>query len=393
MKKSILYFGFALSLLSLSCTTKDKTSIDTIDSTSQEQQENASLNKEVELNNAQFKAAGITLGQIQDRNLSDVLRVNGLIKLPAKDQADVTSFLGGTVTQINVNVGQHVTKGQTLAMIESPEFIQLQEQYLVSKNNLDYLELEYQRQQTLREQNVNSQKIYQKTKSDLNVERARYQSLTNQLKLLNVAPGSSAASMRITAPITGNIASIDVKIGTNIAPGQSLFNVVDNTKVHLDLMVFEKDLAQIKVGQTVSFNLTNNESTPINATIFSIGNAFEPGTKTVAVHANIEKTDQTLVPGFYVNALVNLGDSKVPSLPNTAIVKAEGKEFIFVVEDQTKEEYHFERIEVKTGTSELGYTQVSVLMALPEDPQIALTGAYYIQSHLIKNEGGGGHDH
>lgn len=392
MKKSIITLGLTLSLLTLSCTKKDHNIQDPPQQESSSQTQSTSQVKEVELSSIQFKAADITLGQIQDRNLSDVLRVNGVIKLPATDQADVTSFLGGTVTKILVNKGQKVNKSQLLAVIESPEFIQLQEQYMVSKTNLDYLELEFQRQQTLRDQNVNSQKVYQKTKSDLNIERARYQSLTNQLKLLKVTPGSNATSIEITSPIEGNVSSIDVKIGTNIAAGQPMFNVVDNSKVHLDLMVFEKDLAQIKVGQNVSFSLTNNNSQPITATIFSIGNAFEPGTKTVAVHANITPTDQSLVPGFYVNALIYMGDSKLPSLPDTAIVKADGKQYIFVVEDQNLEEFHFKRIEVKTGISELGYTQVTILQSMPQSPQIALTGAYYIQSHLIKNEGGS-HDH
>ncbi len=392
MKKSIITLGLTLSLLTLSCTKKDHNIQDPPQQESSSQTQSTSQVKEVELSSIQFKAADITLGQIQDRNLSDVLRVNGVIKLPATDQADVTSFLGGTVTKILVNKGQKVNKSQLLAVIESPEFIQLQEQYMVSKTNLDYLELEFQRQQTLRDQNVNSQKVYQKTKSDLNIERARYQSLTNQLKLLKVTPGSNATSIEITSPIGGNVSSIDVKIGTNIAAGQPMFNVVDNSKVHLDLMVFEKDLAQIKVGQNVSFSLTNNNSQPITATIFSIGNAFEPGTKTVAVHANITPTDQSLVPGFYVNALIYMGDSKLPSLPDTAIVKADGKQYIFVVEDQNLEEFHFKRIEVKTGISELGYTQVTILQSMPQSPQIALTGAYYIQSHLIKNEGGS-HDH
>lgn len=392
MKKSIITLGLTLSLLTLSCTKKDHNIQDPPQQESSSQTQSTSQVKEVELSSIQFKAADITLGQIQDRNLSDVLRVNGVIKLPATDQADVTSFLGGTVTKILVNKGQKVNKSQLLAVIESPEFIQLQEQYMVSKTNLDYLELEFQRQQTLRDQNVNSQKVYQKTKSDLNIERARYQSLTNQLKLLKVTPGSNATSIEITSPIGGNVSSIDVKIGTNIAAGQPMFNVVDNSKVHLDLMVFEKDLAQIKVGQNVSFSLTNNNSQPITATIFSIGNAFEPGTKTVAVHANITPTDQSLVPGFYVNALIYMGDSKLPSLPDTAIVKADGKQYIFVLEDQNLEEFHFKRIEVKTGISELGYTQVTILQSMPQSPQIALTGAYYIQSHLIKNEGGS-HDH
>lgn len=391
MKRSIILSVFALTIALTSCNKKQNTISE--QELQQQALDSENTNKEVELNPAQFKAADITLGNIEDKNLSDVIRVNGLIKLPAKDQAEVNTLLSGSVTQILVEVGQKVEKGQLLAVIQSPELVQLQEQYLVTKNNLDYLELEYQRQQTLREQNVNSQKTYQKIKSDLSIERARYQSLTNQLKLANVKPGTSSTNMNITSPISGNVSTISVKIGSNVSPGQSLFNVVDNTKVHLDLMVYEKDLNQVKVGQKVSFNLTNVDNQEITATIFSIGKAFEPGSKTVAVHADIDSLPESLIPGFYVNALIHTAHNSVAALPNTAIVKAEAREFIFILEEQDPEHYHFERIEVKTGVSELGYTQVKVLSTIPENALIALTGAYYLQSHLVKNEGGGAHDH
>lgn len=396
MKKSIIFISIASSILLFSCKKEEDTKENTVPSTEQkvEGKEESGV-KEVELNQAQYTASKIQLGQIAQKNLSDVIRINGNTELPAQSQADVSSFLSGTITNINVNLGDYVKKGQTLAIIDSPEYIQLQEEYTISKNTLEYLELEFKRQQTLRAENVNSEKTFQKTKSELNIERARYQSLSNRLSLVTSSKG--AKSLRIVSPITGNIATIPVKIGTNIMAGQSLFTIVDNSQIHLDLMVYEKDLPYIKVGQKVSFNFTNINKSEVTATIFSIGKSFEPGTKTVIAHANIEKVPETLIPGLYVNALVHVGEKTVDALPNEAIVKADGREFIFVLEDAHEEEggtsYHFQRIEVKTGVSELGYSQVSVLQEMPKGAQVVLSGAYYIQSHLIKSEGGGGHDH
>lgn len=396
MKKSIIYISIATSILLFSCKKEEGTKENTVPSTEQKAEaKEESGAKEVELNQAQYTASKIQLGQIAQKNLSDVIRINGNTELPAQSQADVSSFLSGTITNINVNLGDYVKKGQTLAIIDSPEYIQLQEEYTISKNTLEYLELEFKRQQTLRAENVNSEKTFQKTKSELNIERARYQSLSNRLSLVSSSNG--AKSLRIVSPITGNIATIPVKIGTNIMSGQSLFTIVDNSQIHLDLMVYEKDLPYVKVGQKVSFNFTNINKSEVTATIFSIGKSFEPGTKTVIAHANIEKVPETLIPGLYVNALVHVGEKTVDALPNEAIVKADGREFIFVLEDAHEEEggtsYHFQRIEVKTGVSELGYSQVSVLQQMPKDAQVVLSGAYYIQSHLIKSEGGGGHDH
>jgi len=359
----------------------------------EEQEENTG--KEVELNSAQRKAAGIVMGQLEDKNLSDVIKVNGQTELPPQNQADVTTLLSGTITQILVNIGDRVAKGQVLAVADSPEFIKLQEDYQISKNNLEYLELEYKRQQTLRAENVNSEKTYQKTKAELNIEKSRYQSLTNQLSLLSTNPNTMARTLKIVAPISGNISTIPIRIGTNMVNGQTLFSLVDNSKIHLDLKIYEKDLPYVHEGQKVSFNLTNINKEEVTATIFSIGKAFEPGTKTVIAHANIDQVPDNLIPGLYVNALIDIGTKTVKALPNEAIVKADGRTFIFVADasEEHEEHFHYQRVEVKTGVQELGYTQVDILEETPSNYSIVVQGAYYLQSHLIKNEGGGGHSH
>ncbi|WP_410880181.1 efflux RND transporter periplasmic adaptor subunit [Myroides sp. DW712] len=359
----------------------------------EEQEENTG--KEVELNSAQHKAAGIVMGHLADKNLSDVIKVNGQTELPPQNQADVTTLLSGTITQILVNIGDRVTKGQVLAVADSPEFIRLQEEYQISKNNLEYLELEYKRQQTLRAEQVNSEKTYQKTYSELNIEKSRYQSLTNQLSLLSTNPNTMARTLKIVAPISGNVSAIPIRIGTNMVNGQTLFSLVDNSKIHLDLKIYEKDLPYVHQGQRVFFNLTNINKEEVTATIFSIGKAFEPGTKTVIAHANIDQVPDNLIPGLYVNALIDVGAKTVKALPNEAIIKADGRTFIFVSDaaEAHDEHFHYQRVEVKTGVQELGYTQVDILEEVPPQYSIVVQGAYYLQSHLIKNEGGGGHSH
>jgi cobalt-zinc-cadmium efflux system membrane fusion protein len=279
----------------------------------------------------------------------------------------------------------------------------------------------------LNEGNANSKKVLQKAKSEYEVEKARFNSLKKQMNTMNLSSSENAtSSMAITAPISGYITDVNVKIGTNAEPGQVLFSIVDNSKMHVDLLVYEKDLQKVKVGQTINFVLTNQDNTEIQGKVFSIGKAFENETKSVAVHADITNEQQTLIPGMYVNALINVGTHSVKAVPVDAVVKADGREFIFVLEESEEEDnheeghdhaeghshddghdheeepaheeehgksFHFQRIEVKTGTTQLGFVQVTVLQTIPAHAQIVLKGAYYIQSHLMKSEGGGGHAH
>jgi len=359
--------------------------------------------KEVELNEAQYNAAGVSLGTFTMKNLSDVVNANGYTKLPPQNQADISVHLTGIVQTIKVIEGEFVKKGEVLATIESPEFAKLQEAYLTSKSNLEFLSLEYERQKKLSEEDVNSKKVYQRAKSDYDIEKARYNSLQKQLNILNLGNGINASStMPVVAPISGYVTEVNIKIGSNAEVGKPLFGIVDNSKLHVDLLVYEKDLHKVKAGQKIRFVLTNQDNIEITGKVFNVSKAFENETKSVAVHADIANSNQTLIPGMYVNALIDVGTQSVASLPADAVVRADGREFIFILEEGHEEEaghkeegktFHFQRIEVKTGTAQLGYVQVSVLQQIDKGAQIVLKGTYYIQSHLIKNEGGGGHAH
>lgn len=390
-----LSLSFGASIF-LACDSKRSENREAPTEISNTQETGPSSEKEVELTSAQFKAAAIQLGYWEEKNLSDVIQVNGYTKLPPQNEADVTTFVSGNITEILINEGDYVKKGQTLAKANSLELTKLQEAYAVSKSSLAFLQKEFERQRTLRAQNVNSDKTYQQINTDFQIEQSRFNSLERQLKLSNVSldQASSMQSLSILAPISGYIGRINIRIGSSIDPGSSLITILDNSKLHLDLMVFEKDLHKIQVGQRVAFNLKNVDATEINAQIFSIGKALDDTTKTVDVHANIDDIKENLVPGMFVSALIETGTKTVRSLPNQALVKAEGKEFIFTIGETTRadtdqEHYHFKRVEVKSGLSELNYTEIIPLTPIPENHRIVTSGAYYLQSHLSAGEGDG----
>lgn len=362
--------------------------------------------KTVELNDSQYANAGIELGWFEKKNMSEVVHANGYTKLPPQNQADVSVFATGLVKSIKVVEGQEVKKGAVLAYVESPEFTILQQNYLISKSNLEYLQLDYNRQLILREDKVNAQKVLEKTKTDLDAEQARYNSLKKQLSVLKInGDGDPISTIPIVAPISGHITEIYVNIGSSVAEGKALFSILDNSEMHVDLLLYEQDLPKVKEGQTVHFVLTNQSNKEIEGTIFNVGKSFENETKTVAVHAHIEDKDAALIPGMYVNALIDIGSNEVRTLPEAAIVEAEGRSFIFLYEKENDEEgehsghshgpkkTHFSRIEVKTGPSQLGYIQVTPLEKIHKGDKIVMSGAYYLQSHLQKSESGGEHSH
>ncbi len=366
--------------------------------------------KMVHLNSAQYKNAGIDTGWFVQKNLSDVITATGYTKLPPQNQADVSPAIGGIVKSIKIIEGQYVKQGQTLATIQSLEYnkIRLEKAkiYEMMQNaeaNKQYLDAEYDRQKTLTNENINAKKTFQKISADLEMENKKIANLRDQIAILDqmLAMGGSSTSplISVNAPISGFVSDVYVKIGSSAESGKPMFTLLDNSKMHVDLLVYEKDLFKVKVSQDVRFILTNQNNQEIKGKIKNIGKSFENDTKSVALHADIVTLNHFLIPGMYVNALIELGSSPVSTLPVDAIIKAEGREFIFIWEKenmdgkQPKEEISFARIEVKTGVAQLGYVQVNLLQSVHNGDKIVTKGAFYLQSHLTKESGGGGHAH
>ncbi len=369
----------------------------------------------VELTPMQVKSAQIVFGIFEKKNLSEVITANGYTKLPPQNQADVSVFLGGIIKTIAVIEGQFVKKGQTLATFQSMEFnnirlekAKLTEELQQAKVSKEFLELEFARQKELSDENVTAKKTFQKINTELESIKNKIKNTENQIIILdqNLSLGGNdnASILSIVAPISGYITEVKVKIGSSISANNTLFSIVDNSKMHVDLLVYEKDLFRIKVGQSVRFVLTNQGNQEIIGRIFSVGKAFQNESKSVAVHADINNSTIGLIPGMYVNALIDIGKNDVETLPIDAIAKAEGKEFIFIQESDKQTEnkkdekhedtgIHFKRIEVKTGTTQLGFVQVTPLQEIPAGAKIVAKGAYYLQSTMSNSEGGDEHNH
>ena len=140
----------------------------------------------VELTPAQYKVAGIELGKVEQKNLSSIIKVNGVLEAPPQSLVSISAILGGFVKSTDLLHGSRVTKGDAVVVMEHPDYIQLQQDYLDSKSRLVYLELEYKRQTGLREQNVSSAKIFQQTTADYKSAKVRVNALEEKLSLIEI---------------------------------------------------------------------------------------------------------------------------------------------------------------------------------------------------------------
>lgn len=342
----------------------------------------------LELTARQMKNVGIEVGPIPQKNLDAVIKASGQLAVPPQNKADVSLLSGGLISYINVLEGQQVRKGQVLATVNNQELIKIEQDYLAAKNNFTYVAAEYDRQKQLQAAGAGTGKSYQSATATYNAEQARLQAYESQLRQLGISPqkiggGNIVSSFPVSSPISGTVGKITANTGAYVQPGTSIMEVVDNSKIHCDLIVFEKDLMAVKMGQKVDFQLTNQQNMVITGKINGINKSFENESKGIIVHAEIDnRKHQNLIPGMYVTALISTGNKLTAALPVDAVVRQAGKQYIFIVTGRTGSDYTFKKVEVSTGITELGYVAIQPMSGLPADVKAVTKGAFYLESKL-----------
>ncbi len=347
----------------------------------------------VELTPEQVKIINLKLGKIEMKDLSGAIKVNGMLDVPPQNLVSISAPMGGFVKSTELLQGMKVSKGQAIVVMQHPDYIQMQQDFLETKSQLEYLELEYKRQQELSKDNVNSQKTLQQAKSQYESMLAKNAGLKAKLMMLGIN-GEKLTSqtihntISINSPISGYVTHVNVNIGMYVNPTDVMFKIVDTEHLHAELTVFEKDVPKIKLGQKVRFTLAN-ETDERTATVYLIGREISED-RTVRIHCHLDKEDLDLLPGMYLKAYVEAGTQSLPAIPNEAIVNFEGKDYVFVAE---KEANHFKMLEVTKGISELGFTEVEMKEGLSNESLIVINGAYDILAKIKNSEEEGGHAH
>lgn len=235
--------------------------------------------------------------------------LNGTIVLPPQRQATVALSMGGVIKSTTLLPGQQVQKGAVIATLENPEFINLQQTYLESHAQAEYLCAEYDRQKSLSAEQAASQKKFQQSKADYLSMKSRLEATAAQLSLLGIAPETVLSNgiqplLTVRAPIGGYISNVAMNIGKYIQPGEALCEVIDKSAPLLKLTTYEKDLADIKVGSSVQFWVNGMGKEIFNATILSIGQKVDEVNRSLEVYAQINEANQQFRPGMYVTARV-----------------------------------------------------------------------------------------
>ncbi len=362
------------------------------------EEEHAEEVQEVHLSSRQVEILNIKTGPLPLRNMSSYVDATGELDLFPQNQAMVTPLIGASVVSIEVVEGDKVRKGQVLARLRHPDLLQLQMDYLDRWHRLPVLEQEYFRQKELYEKKIASAKVFEEARAARAALEAELKGLEARLRMLGMQPervqkNEFYQSVPVFSPVPGYVRKVLIAMGQYVQPETPMFDIVNNERIHVDIMVFEKDMYKVKEGQRVKFYIETLPDEELEATIHAIGKAFEEDPKALHMHAEIENKRGLLIPGTYVRARIITGEEKTYALPEEALVREGDRYYFFTVERPSKEggEWYFYPVEAVPGVRVDGWIAVELFDKLPEDVEVALNSAYYLFSEMKKGEMD--HDH
>ena len=361
---------------SIACGTKKPDAVGETKSTLEDE-------KTVSLNVAQIQNAGIEIGMASETTMSATVKVNGVVDVPPQSMVSVSFPLGGYLKSSHLLPGMGVRKGEVIATLEDQSYVQLQQDFLVAKARMDYLSTDLDRQKDLSAQDATSKKIYQQALADYKTQQVLIKSLEEKLRIVGIDPdkltvGNISRAINLRSPINGFVSKVNVNIGKYVNPADVLFELVDPDDIHAALTVFEKDIMLIKKGMRAEVSLADKPGKKYEVDVILVTRNVDEA-RSGLVHCHFENANHELLPGMFLNGVFELENKKVKAVPESAIVRFEGRNYVFLAKDSA----NFEMTPIETGVTQNGMVEVKTNEAINLNEQkLVLKNAYSLLGKL-----------
>jgi cobalt-zinc-cadmium efflux system membrane fusion protein len=335
----------------------------------------------IEVTEAQFNTNKMQLGSLEEKEFPITVSANGMLDVPPENKAVVSATMGGYIKTTPLLEGDIVKKGQTLVTIENPEFVTLQQEYMEVHQQLTYLKSEFDRQQTMRDENITSQKSFLMAESSYKSAIARHRGLERQLQMLHFSPakvaeGSISSVTTIFAPISGTITKVNVNKGSYVSPATSILEIIDNEHLHVELSVFEKDIMKLKKGQEIDFRIPEASEEIFKAEVYLVGAAMDEN-RTIKVHGHLKDESQNnFLTGMFVDAAITTSSQNLKAIASEAVVLAEGIPHVLVLVKKERGSFYFRSQEVNVKSTGKDYTAIESKTTFSGDTQLLVKGAF-----------------
>lgn len=348
--------------------------------------ENNHADNIVSLTAAQLSTIGLKTDTLGFVSVPIVKQVNGFVDVPPEKKITLSAPIGGFVERMDVLNGMRVKRGQFILSLKDQSFIQLQEQYLTTYHQWKVDKANFERQEALAAEKINSVKALEQAKATYDASSVMLEGMRARLGMMNVnipqlEAGKITNTYNMYAPIDGYISNIVVNKGKYVSNAEALADIVDVSAAYANINVFEKDLSLLQLNQKIEVLLSDG-ITRLPAKINYIGKAINED-RSVMVICNFLERSEKILPGMYLTAFLELRNNTAIGIPAAAIAKYQGENFVFIpLEDGHK----FEAIKVEIEDSNGSVTSIKENDKLKRGDHVVITGAYDLLSKWKNNE-------
>ncbi|TGM58159.1 efflux RND transporter periplasmic adaptor subunit [Leptospira vanthielii] len=281
---------------------------------------------------------------LEEKALEEELQLPGTVSYDMNSVAKVGSRVSGRIVQVFVKEGEHVKKSTALASIQSVELGTTEANYLKARARLEALKVQADRAKDLYERKVTSAKEYEMSLMDYKSVKAEMETSRNALENLglndaeitNLEGGKyNSKNLYIRTPISGTVTVREAIIGQAVNARDNLFTVADLSVLWINLEVYEKDLASIRMGNEAKVIPIGSKDDSLKAVVSHVGDVIDPIKKTAEIRLEVRNSKGRLRPGqsvtaTVVGAMVESSVNKARVIPADCIHKIEGENYIFV---------------------------------------------------------------
>lgn len=353
-------------------------------------EEHAEQDSVVTLDSAAVRLAGIQLFTAMPAS-NDTLVANGTITYDANHVATVSSRAEARVLAVRADLGQRVSVGTVLALLESSEVGETRGDLERARANMDVARRNYEREQRLFAQSITSQKDLLEAEGAFRLARADYNSALARLRAVGAGAGAGA-TFGLASPISGVVVERNAGPGQVVGPSTNLFVVADLRHVWITVDVYEADLPRVRQGAAVVVSPAALEGQTFPGRVTYAGGVVDPASRTFKVRVELDNPGQRLRPGMFAQVRITTPAAvpvagAPPSVPEIAVQELNGKQVIFVARGATG---RFVAREVTLGPrSASGF--VAVTSGIKPGEQVVARGAFQLKAEMLKASFGEDH--
>jgi len=333
----------------------------------------------------------ITTSAVEQRRGGEGVSLLGEVTVNEDSYSQVGAPIAARVAKINVGPGQHVTKGEQLAVLQSAEIGKARSENITAQARLQLAQQTLERKRRLASEHIVAQRDVQEAEAAVASAEADVRASRSTLQALGAADNPSDSSQfSLLAPISGMVIERTALMGQLAEPAQPLFKIADLSTVWLSVHAFERDAVRLQTGKTAKVTLPALPGQTFQAKVTLIGKQVDASSRTVPVRIAVANSSGVLRPGMSATAWVPLGQSsqQVITVPAVSVQRIENHWYVFIPKSQDT----FELRQVGRGRDLEG--EIEIVSGLKSGETVVVDGAFLLKAEAEKARGEGKeHEH